>query len=1132
MKKFNLFKMLAVLIVLITSINTAWGWGSSDGTVVYFDKQNVPTLFTTPYLRVGRSNYNEYKTMSLVAGTKYLYSYSLGKWDNYDAISVANNYGWTGGNTIYQPKADQFENSDASKPKEGYKSYQITQQTNYYEKSISGNFYIQPTTAANLDWACQYYNHNNGTLPTYSITYNSPSNGTLTVQRYTGSTYTSLASGTTGLKPTQIIKITTSPNTHYGRASLTVTGATQIDGGDTYYITANCTINVTFDHKWTIKGGNSNTAGDGSDAMGDWSTYNNLSYTGTANTYRGTITLAANTTYRFKVVDRDNGTDAYYGYGGSDAYHLSFVGQSTASSALNTNSDNKENLALMSAGAGTYTFTWNSSSKTLTVDYPTVTHPSTDYIYYKDYDNYDSHGDIVTHVWGGSTASTGDQRMPVVNSFNFDGTTYFYAALGNNTKAIFAGSDNTASYKTEDLNSASSKKGQYYDKNSNSSESTRWQPFTATLTLDHQAATNTPAPNSITVTYGANTNLTGDIITTTPTKEGYNFGGYYTQQGGGGDQFMATNENVNINVPNYTDGSKNWIKTGSTVSTTIYAKWTQEVTLNKHNDESNGSVTMTYNSGSHEAITTPEKTGYTFTGWYAAADGNALVIATDGTLQNSTSYTDASGKWTNSGEAPTLHAHWMAKTYTVTLDGNGATGAGTANVTATYNSSTLAAITNPSRWGNVFGGWEDEGGALVIGTDGKLIASVTGYTDGSKNWTHDGIVTLYAKWTVDESKTYTVTDGTTPTSFVKVADGIYRATRTMAKDNTVYLSDGTTAAGPTVGGNYEFEDPSGSSSLGTNSDKFKYTGTSDQTIVYKLNLNNLTLSIGHVVFYLGDKDDDDHKDVTDYDGYHADLASGISGTFEYRLRVNSCTEWSTLYLPFSPTEVTVWGGTTNHHLFPYYYSDKLYQGYYVLRTPTTTDLEIEKFDQWFDPSTYNALPNANTPYIVQWRNSYLYHKYISIWGSGMTEPSFAAGTKPTTEGIARICGNGSLTSRDVQGAYVLESDYGGGAWLRPEEPDADNSVGPFQCYILTAKNTALNHRVLRHTTGENTATGWEDVLNSERKAQVVVYTITGLRVTEYNDCSFDEAGRRLSETYNEGIFIMRAGDESVKLMLR
>lgn len=92
----------------------------------------------------------------------------------------------------------------------------------------------------------------------------------------------------------------------------------------------------------------------------------------------------------------------------------------------------------------------------------------------------------------------------------------------------------------------------------------------------------------------------------------------------------------------------------------LYAKWNQNVTLDDNSGKGDGSasVTMTYNASTHTSITNPTRDGYTFAGWYEATDGDALVINTAGVLQPSTSYTDASGYWTRSGAAPTLHAHW------------------------------------------------------------------------------------------------------------------------------------------------------------------------------------------------------------------------------------------------------------------------------------------------------------------------------------------------------------------------------------------------------------------------------------------------------------------------------------------
>lgn len=89
------------------------------------------------------------------------------------------------------------------------------------------------------------------------------------------------------------------------------------------------------------------------------------------------------------------------------------------------------------------------------------------------------------------------------------------------------------------------------------------------------------------------------------------------------------------------------------------------------------SVTMTYGSDSHTAITNPAQSGYTFDGWYTGEGGTGtLVINSSGVLQNSTAYTDGSGNWNYDGE-PTLYAGY-------TVDTGGAAGVCEGTSTAAY----------------------------------------------------------------------------------------------------------------------------------------------------------------------------------------------------------------------------------------------------------------------------------------------------------------------------------------------------------------------------------------------------------------------------------------------------------------
>ncbi|MBP5658504.1 MAG: InlB B-repeat-containing protein, partial [Paludibacteraceae bacterium] len=85
----------------------------------------------------------------------------------------------------------------------------------------------------------------------------------------------------------------------------------------------------------------------------------------------------------------------------------------------------------------------------------------------------------------------------------------------------------------------------------------------------------------------------------------------------------------------------------------------------------------------------------------------------------------------------------------------------TSSVTATYNSSTLASITNPTKTGYTFAGWYTGSGGtgtLVINTSGVLQANVSNYTGAGGKWVGTEAKTLYAKWT---EKTYSLTFSST-----------------------------------------------------------------------------------------------------------------------------------------------------------------------------------------------------------------------------------------------------------------------------------------------------------------------------------------------------------------------------------
>lgn len=172
---------------------------------------------------------------------------------------------------------------------------------------------------------------------------------------------------------------------------------------------------------------------------------------------------------------------------------------------------------------------------------------------------------------------------------------------------------------------------------------------------------------------------------------------------------------------------------------TTYTVSTYSITFNG-NGNTGGSMTNVTGITCGEDRTLAEngftRTGYTFAGWATAADGTGTSYADKATISNITSDI-------------TLYAKWNAITYNITFDTENGTG-GTTQVTATYNSSTIASITNPTRECYTFEGWysgENGTGSLVINTTGVLQANVSGYTGTNGVWIATENKTLYAKWT-------------------------------------------------------------------------------------------------------------------------------------------------------------------------------------------------------------------------------------------------------------------------------------------------------------------------------------------------------------------------------------------------
>ena len=196
----------------------------------------------------------------------------------------------------------------------------------------------------------------------------------------------------------------------------------------------------------------------------------------------------------------------------------------------------------------------------------------------------------------------------------------------------------------------------------------KWMPNIYTVTLNMQGGTGGTA--SVDATY-----FSSMPSASAPVLSGYTFEGYYTGTNGTGTRYYDSTMT----------GVRNW---DIASATTLYANWIPNYTVTF---ESNGGSSVSSQEIPQGGLVTepadPEKTGYTFSGWYS--DSGLLNL------------------WNFSTETViadiTIYAKWTPNIYTVTLDMQGGTG-GTASVDATFGSE-MPAATAPARTGFDFEGY-------------------------------------------------------------------------------------------------------------------------------------------------------------------------------------------------------------------------------------------------------------------------------------------------------------------------------------------------------------------------------------------------------------------------------------------
>lgn len=232
-----------------------------------------------------------------------------------------------------------------------------------------------------------------------------------------------------------------------------------------------------------------------------------------------------------------------------------------------------------------------------------------------------------------------------------------------------------------------------------------WMDSTVEIAYNANGGSNAPANDNATI------NTRYDISTASPSRPGYTFNGWTISDGSpagtykvGGTTYFSPDSNYEV----------------------LVAQWTAvDYTVTYNTD--GGSTAPSQLTAKHigDVITIdasePTKNGYTFLGWKDAA-GNIYP---------------AGGTFTLGAGSVTLTAQWQGTPYTLTYDANGGTGGPNAE-TRNYNESANLSVTEPTRTGYSFQGWN----TLVNGT-GTAKATGASFQMPAAN------TTLYAQWTVN-----------------------------------------------------------------------------------------------------------------------------------------------------------------------------------------------------------------------------------------------------------------------------------------------------------------------------------------------------------------------------------------------
>lgn len=265
-----------------------------------------------------------------------------------------------------------------------------------------------------------------------------------------------------------------------------------------------------------------------------------------------------------------------------------------------------------------------------------------------------------------------------------------------------------------------------------------------TLTYDPNGGTFADGDSSKTQEYNAFSNQTITLISTNPTRIGYNFKSWNTMSDGSGKGNSDLAGKIYSSVFGKEDG---W----------LYAIWEiKQFKITTSTANAHGTITdsMTIDWGSTATVEMKPNEGYRVS-TYKVDGGNAITSTVQ--AGNSDYYT-----FRNVTADHAISVTFAPITYTIRYNGNGATSGATASSTHTYDAAKKLTANGFSRTGYTFAGWATSANGNIVYKNEESVTNLSAK--------QGDIVELYAVWTAN---TYVMTLDENNRSNLKTKNVVY-----------------------------------------------------------------------------------------------------------------------------------------------------------------------------------------------------------------------------------------------------------------------------------------------------------------------------------------------------------------------